>query len=464
MLCTNGIEMLDLCLACGWAGAIAVPINVAARGPQLAHVLDSADPSVLAIDHDLVEHLDVVETDLPRLAQIWTIGDPVSPGAWRGTAISPLPDPASPAAAHPCRPQDPFAILFTSGTTGPPKGVICPHAQFWWWAVLTGGQLGLTASDRLYTVLPLFHTNAINTFWQALVAGATYVLGERFSASRFWSQLVEAEATVTYLLGTMVHILQQREPVPDETRHRVRIALAGATPADLVEAFTQRFGITLVDGYASTETNMVMSNWIDGHRPGTMGKPLEQFEAKVVDQHDFELPPGEPGELVIRHREPFSVASGYFGAAEATVEAWRNLWFHTGDRVVRDSDGVFRFLDRIKDAIRRRGENISSYEVEQALLSHPQVAAAAVVPVPSELSEDEVMAFVVPADGIAIVPEELIRHLEPRLAYFAIPRYLEFVGELPLTENGKVRKPVLRERGVGPDTWDREAAGYEVRR
>jgi len=195
-----------------------------------------------------------------------------------------------------------------------------------------------------------------------------------------------------------------------------------------------------------------------------MGRVVPEFECKVVDEHDEELPRGVPGELVIRPREPFSIAGGYFRMADRTVAAWRNLWFHTGDRVVCDEDGVFRFLDRLKDSIRRRGENISSVEVEDVLGSHPDVATTAVVPVPSELGEDEVMVFVTLRPGAEPDPVALVRHCENRLAYYAIPRFVEFVPELPMTESGKIRKAVLRERGVGPATWDREKAGLELKR
>jgi carnitine-CoA ligase len=228
--------------------------------------------------------------------------------------------------------------------------------------------------------------------------------------------------------------------------------------------FRERFGVALVDAYGSTETNAVIASPPEEQRPGTMGRLAPDFEARVVDDEDNDVPDGTPGELVLRHREPYAFASGYFGMPEQTVEAWRNLWLHTGDRVVRDADGYYRFLDRTKDAIRRRGENISSWEVEQVLQSHPDVAAAAVVPVPSALGDDEVMAFVVRRQGAALDPVELVLHCEPRLAYFAVPRYLEFVDELPLTESGKVQKFALRARGVGSTTWDREAAGYVLER
>jgi crotonobetaine/carnitine-CoA ligase len=188
-----------------------------------------------------------------------------------------------------------------------------------------------------------------------------------------------------------------------------------------------------------------------------MGRTLPGFRARVVDDGDLPLPDGTPGELVVRAEEPFAFALGYHGRPEATVEAWRNLWFHTGDRVVRDADGWFTFLDRKKDSIRRRGENISSWEVEQVMLAHPDVATAAAVPVPSELGEDEVMACVVARAGATIDPAELISFCEPRMAKFAVPRYVQVLDELPMTPNGKIQKIVLRERGVTEATWDREA-------
>jgi crotonobetaine/carnitine-CoA ligase len=198
----------------------------------------------------------------------------------------------------------------------------------------------------------------------------------------------------------------------------------------------------------------------DEQRPGYLGRAVGEFEIGVVDEHDASVPDGTPGELVVRNRLPFTMATGYHALPEATVAAWRNLWFHTGDRVVRDADGWLRFVGRAQEAIRHRGENVSSLAVEQALLEHPDVQAAAVFPVPSELAEDEVMAVVVARPGAALDPLDVVRHCEPRLAYFAIPRYVDVVDELPLAENGKVRKAALRERGITPTTWDGERAGY----
>jgi crotonobetaine/carnitine-CoA ligase len=330
--------------------------------------------------------------------------------------------------------------------------------------VNVGSGLMVDDSSVLYTVLPFFHTNALNTISQALVHGATLAFGKRFSASRFWDEVREVDATQTYLLGAMVGILLKQPESEDDRRHRVRRVLAPATPPEAFEVFERRFGARIVQGFGSTETNSVMSNQLGPYKPGAMGWVRPGYEARVVDADDVQVPAGQVGELVLRHSEPYSFSTGYWRLPNATVEAWRNLWFHTGDRVLRDEDGVFWFKDRVTDSIRRRGENISSYEVESVLETHDGVACAAVVPVPAELGEEEVLAFVVLRDGAAADPLELTRFLEPRLAYFAIPRYFEFVDELPRTEVGRVRKYVLRERGLSPTTWDREAAGYELRR
>jgi len=338
--------------------------------------------------------------------------------------------------------------------------VLCPHAQWYWWGVKTGEVLSIERDSILYTNLPLFHTNALNAFCQAVVAGATYVLGPRFSASAFWERLERSGATVTYLLGAMVSMLLRMPESEHDRAHRVRVALAPATPAELHEPFLERFGVRLIDAWGSTETNIVISNTLTDLRPGTLGRVLDGFEARVADADDAEVPDGEPGELLVRHREPWAFASGYDGLPEATAAAWRNLWFHTGDRLVRDRDGSFRFVDRLKDSIRRRGENISSYEVEQALLAYSDVAGAAVVPVPSDLGEDEVLACVVAREGVELDPVELIRFCEPRLPYFAVPRYVDVLPELPVTASGKIEKYRLRERGVTASTWDRERTGH----
>jgi crotonobetaine/carnitine-CoA ligase len=458
-MCANRAELLDVLLACGWIGAIAVPVNVAIRGPQLGHVLADSGSRFLLIDADLAAALEVV--DLPStLEEVWVVGG----GSERSREWSQLALAGEPVAAAEVGAGETAMILYTSGTTGPAKGVCCPQAQFYWWGRNLADGLGIAPRDRIYTCLPLFHVNALGTFLEALFAGAACTIDTRFSASGFWDRVVEVEATLTSLLGAMVSMLLAQPERDSDRGHTVSRALSPGTPARVWGEFGERFGVQLVEAYGSTETNFAIGVPADRQRPGWMGVAREGFQARVVDEQDQELPAGTPGELVLRASHPYALAAGYWGNAEATVAAWRNLWFHTGDQVERDAEGWIRFCDRLKDAIRRRGENVSSFEVEQVLLAHPGVGAAAVFAVPSPLGEDDVMAAVVLREGVALEELELIRFCEPRLARFAIPRYLELVDALPLTDTGKVRKAALRERGVGAATWDREVAGYELRR
>jgi crotonobetaine/carnitine-CoA ligase len=482
LMCGNRIEFLETFLGCGWLGAVSVPINTASMGPQIEYFLADSGARLLVVEAAFIERLGTADLSRTALQMIWVVG--VDTAVQGETILGGVPciawpssrEAAEPAAVQPGHvlPGDVLAILYTSGTTGPAKGVLCPHAQYHWWGVNTARVLGVSEADVLCSTLPLFHINALNTFAQAALTGCRVVFEARFSASRFWAAMRAADATVVYLLGAMVPILLAQPAGEDERTHRVRIGLGPGVPAAAGEAFEARTGVRLLEGYGSTETNFVIashggvnsgsrsgvnsgsrSSVNSGSRSGVMGWLMPGFDARVVDEHDVEVPAGEAGELLLRADEPFAFASGYFGMPDKTVEAWRNLWFHTGDRVVRDADGAFRFVDRIKDAIRRRGENISSFEVEQVLQSHAAVASVAVFPVRSELAEDEVMAALVLHGGQRIGPAELARFCESRLPYFAIPRYIELMDELPRTENGKVQKYKLRERGITAATWER---------
>ena len=466
LLCSNRAEFMQVVLGCAWIGAVAVPVNTASRGSQLQHILSNSGARLLVAEADglqAVRALAVLGADALPLQSIWLLDAPTA-GEAGEAGCTPFPaEPAEAAAPAAVRPGDTLLILYTSGTTGLSKGVCCPHAQFFWWGAHSGSLLGLGEGEVLLTTLPLFHTNAMNAFFQALLSGSTLVVEKRFSASAFWESLVRHRATVTYVLGAMVPILLSKDRTPHDRAHRVRIALAPGVPPQFHAQFTERFGMRLLDGYGSTETNFVIG--LDAEqRPGSMGRIGPGFEACVADEDDNPLPPGQPGELLLRARDPYAFATGYFGMPDKTVEAWRNLWFHTGDRVVCDADGYYSFMDRLKDAIRRRGENISSYEVEQVLLSHPAIAVAAVYPVKSEMAEDEVMTAIVLREGASLDAVALMQFCEPRMAYFAVPRFVEFMAQLPATENGKIQKFKLRERGTSEHTWDREAAGYQLKR
>ena len=470
LMAGNRVESLSVFLGCGWIGAISVPINTASMGPQIAYFLADSGARLLVIDAAFAERLQTADLSASALEAIWVIGDAeavdaaavitdavelprsAEPSVVR---IEPFPHTPDTVDAERIAPGDTLAILYTSGTTGPAKGVLCPHAQYHAWGAISARILGVRGDDVLCTTLPLFHINALNTYAQAALSGAHAVVLERFSASGYWPAVATNRASVIYLLGAMVPMLLAQPESEAERAHRVRTGLGPGVPGAAAEAFERRTGVRLIEGYGSTETNFVIATAADPSRRGTMGWLQPGFDARVVDADDAELPAGVAGELVLRADAPFAFATGYFHKAEQTVEAWRNLWFHTGDRVVCEADGAFRFIDRIKDAIRRRGENISSYEVEQVLLSHPAVAEAAVFPVRSELAEDEVMATLIARPAQRIDPAEIARHCEPRLPRFAIPRYIDVVDELPRTGNGKVQKFRLRERGVGAGTWDR---------
>ncbi|MGE0313478.1 MAG: ATP-dependent acyl-CoA ligase [Lautropia sp.] len=463
----NSTAFLDTLVGCGWRGAVLVPINTASMGPQIGYYLGNSEAALLVIEHAYVERLADIDLASTSLRAIWIVGGdavdlgPHPPLAGRASRAGPIavlawPGAADPVDAAPIHPGDPLAILYTSGTTGPSKGVIVPHAQYYWWGVNTVDVLGIDANDVLCTTMPLFHVNAFNTVVQAALTGARVAIEPRFSASGFWPAMQAHDATVIFVLGAMVPILLAQPTSAAERAHRVRIGLGPGVPEGPMAAFLERTGVPLIEGYGSTETNFTIATSIDRPRPGAMGWLRKGFSARVADADDNEVPDGTPGELLMRADDPYAFASGYFNMPEKTIEAWRNLWFHTGDRVVREPDGAWRFIDRIKDAIRRRGENVSSYEVEEVLLAHPQVAAVAAYPVKSELAEDEVMVALIARPGQTIVHAELAQWCASRLPRFAVPRYVDVLDDLPRTASGKIQKYLLRERGVTPSTWDRE--------
>lgn len=453
ILSPNRPEVMRLLLGCGWLGAISVPVNVAVKTRQLRFYLENSGARLLVADSGLLSELKPGALAGLPVECVWALDDVPIPDL--GVPVMPFAAEADPILARPTRPGDAFAILYTSGTTGAPKGVICPHAQFYWWGVYTSRFLEIGRDDVLATTLPLFHTNAINCFFQALLTGARQIVLPKFSASGFWRGMAESGATVGYLLGAMVPILLAQPPSEVERQHRMRVALGPGVPAAMHEVLAARTAVRLVDGFGSTETNFVIGGTAAERVPGRMGRLAVGMHAVVAGEDDSPVADGEPGELLLRSDEPFAFATGYFGLPDKTAEAWRNLWFHTGDRVIRHPDGTFSFLDRLKDVIRRRGENISSFEVEQVIAALPEVETVAVYPVPSDLAEDEVMAALVPRPGARVSAKAVLDHCERELPRHAVPRYLVFLDDLPRTENGKVRKFVLREIGVTPATVDR---------
>ena len=353
-------------------------------------------------------------------------------------------------------------MFFTSGTTGLSKGVMMPHAQMVFFADECVSLTRLTDLDTYLGMGPLFHGNTqFLAAYPALIAGARFVLRERFSASQGLEWVRDAGATVTNFVGVMMDFVWKQPRSDGDSDNQLRCIFAAPTASSIMEPFRARFGIeAFVEVFGLTETAMPILTPYGVERPAGAAGCLnaEWYDIRLVDPDtDEEVPVGDLGELVVRSKVPWITCLGYFGMPDRTTEAQRNCWFHTGDGLRRDIDGWYYFVDRLKDALRRRGENISSYEVEQAILPHPDVAEVAVVAVPAdnEAGEDEVMACIVLNQGARADGAEIWAWCDRRLPYFAVPRYLRFVDALPKTPSEKVRKAELRELGSGNGSLDR---------
>lgn len=455
MLMRNSLEFLYAWLGIARAGAVSVPINSALIGETLAYILDHSQASGLIADGDLLAVVDAAG-DFPELRWRVAHGDGAASSAPFRAMLGSEGDAKD-------MPQlsggSPMSIVYTSGTTGMPKGVVLPHQSYTNTGAYFAHHLGLTAEDRLHTCLPLFHCNAQQcTFMPAMHLGAQVALNAKFSVSNFWRWMRESQATTANLLGTMLTLLAKAPEVDGDRDNPLRYIIAGPIPERIYRSFEDRFGLKLVEGFGLSETGtMACMNPPDDMRVGTIGLPLEYTDLRIVDENDADVPAETPGEIVCRTHIEHSWMLGYYREPEKTAEAMRGGWFHTGDLGKEREDGYFVFLDRLKDSIRRRGENISSFLVEKAILENPGVLTCAVFGVPSELSEEDVKVVAVLRPGVEVSPSEIVDWCSERMADFMVPRYVEFRDSLPLTETGRVHKFKLRQEGV-EWAWDRDAA------
>ncbi len=451
----------------GWLKALDVNVNTAFKGRWLQHIMINSGAEVLVIGEQYLEQLKGVLGDTGNLRAV------VVPDAAQALPDLPfqmltreefLEGAAPDDALKGPEPWDDTSVAYTSGTTGVSKGVLQAAGGIPVGALTYWPPDGVSSEDCYYVPYPTFHASGRGLAAAALLGGASCVIREVFSTWDFWKDIREHGCTITMMLGAVPNFLHQQPPKPDDADNPLRAAFM-VPVLEQIEDFKRRFGLQIWTGFGGTDiSSPIKSEWLDESNWDTCGRVRAGYEVRIVDEHDYEVAPGELGEAIVRADNPWVLNPRYFGMPEKSVDHWRNGWVHTGDGLKRDKDGNFYFVDRIKDAIRRRGENVSSFEVEAEINAHPAVLESAAVAVPSEWSEDEIKAVVVLHPGQALQPEELIKYLIPRMPRFAIPRYVEISEGLPKTPTEKVQKAELRKNLLNDKTWDREAAGIKLPR
>ena len=481
-LLTNSAEFMLLMIATHKRRAIFVPVNTDLRGAFLEHQVRNSEPRIVAVDRGLLDRFDDVDTgaisspgaDIETTLLVDDGSHASAPGgALMGTtvlAVSDLLDTTTrPDAVLEPEPSDVCTIMYTSGTTGPAKGVLMPQAHCYLFGLTTAQSLDITPEDRFFCCMPMFHANGLfMQIYASLHAGASVYVTKRFSVAQWLDTVIDKGITLTNALGVMPEFIWRSPRTGRDRDHQLRAVIALPVAEEWAAGFEERFGVRIAQGYGMTEVNMVaFTSPADQVMSGCAGPPLDDyFEVIVADPAtDLPLPRNEIGEILVRPRVPFCFNVGYHQMPDKTVAAWRNLWFHTGDAGKLDDAGRLHFVDRLNDRIRRRGENISSYEVETVINSYEGVVESAVVGLRVEGAggEDEVLA-VVAVDGPPPDPVEFLDWCVPRMPRHSVPRYLQFVAELDKTASGKIRKQAIRDTGVTDDLWDRESVGYTVAR
>ncbi len=474
----NRIEFMFAMLAIMKLGAIFVPVNTELKGAFLQHQMSNAEPRVVFLDTDLGDAFDTVEAGNDLLtAVVYVAGDVPGqrPAIFTGAQVMTFQAFAELSGANDevlvtAEPQDIACIMYTSGTTGPSKGVLMPHAHCYLFGHGMARTLELTEQDCQYVCMPLFHAmGLLLQVLSSLITGSKVFCIERFSPARWLDDIRASGATVTNALGVIPEFIFRTPETEHDRDHSLRTVMAVPIAAEWGEAMENRFGFKFMQGYGMTEVNLpCYTKPDDPLLPGMAGHVMDEFfEVGVVNAAtDVPVAQGEIGEIVVRPKVPFCFNQGYYRMPDVTVEAWRNLWFHSGDAGYFDDQGRLYYADRIKDRIRRRGENISSFEIEQVLNDHPDIQESAVVGIRVEGAggEDEVKAYIVTEGGREIDNVALLDYCAARIPRFAVPRYVEAVKAVPKTATGKIQKEPLRQAGVTERTWDRESVDYKIAR
>lgn len=460
LMLPNCVEMALLWFALSKLGCAAAPVNTSFRGTVLADGVNLVQSRVAIVHADFWQPWQQVRPALLSVSEVFQLG--AAQGCQADCEAYETLRAVEAGSATLPRPQLAFdelcLLLYTSGTTGRSKAAMISHRFVLAQARGFIQGLELRPDDVLYCPYPMFHLDAtVLTIAPALLLRSVAALGQRFSVSRYWDEVRALQATVFDFMGATLTMLWKQTPAASDRDHPARLGWGVPLPAFTPE-FEARFGCRLVEMYGSTEVGAAMFTPLHApRRMGSCGTLAEGFTAKLVDTQGFDVPTGEVGALLMRPEQPALFMQGYYGMPEATLAAFKDLWFHTGDMMRQDADGYFYFSGRGKDMVRRRGENISGAEVEMGIEAHPEVLECAVYGVPSELTEEEVMASVVLRPGATLTPAALAAHCAAHMARFMVPRYLRFLPALPKTPTDKVEKFRLKAEGVVPGTWDREA-------
>jgi crotonobetaine/carnitine-CoA ligase len=458
----NHIDNAVTFLGTAVGGMIEVPVNTAFKGEILRYVIENSGARIVVIEGAWCDRLAAISEGLDSVETVVVRGSTTAelPSRWTAVDFSELLE-AEPIPPEPAAVWDVAAIIYTSGTEGTSKGVLCPHGHAFSMASFPGW---LGPDDVVLVTLPLFHGGGLwAAMYNSLRSGATAVIYPTFSASSFWDDVRRYGCTYTLLFGAMIPFLSAQPAKADDADNPLRLVTAIPAPGNIDE-FSARFGVDVISSYGMTESGTVCWTEPGDVRPFVCGRPREFIDIRLVDDHDVDVPDGEVGEIIMRSREPWAMMLGYHRLPEATVQAWRNLWMHSGDAAYRNEAGQLVYVDRKRDALRRRGENVSSLEVEKHILARPDVAEVAIVAVPSEYGEDEIKAVLVLNEGHEFDPVAVLEDLVERLPYFMVPRYYEVVDALPRTPTQKVQKVELRRQGITASTWDCEAAGLRITR
>jgi len=462
----NGPDAVIAWFAANRLGAVHVPVNTAYKGEFLRHQIADAGAKVVLAEADYADRVVAVAEGLPDVTTLLCRGEPPTGDA--PFSVSSIEDHRLDTGALTeveVKPADLTMLIYTAGTTGPSKGCMMSHNYLCNLARQGIETSGRRADELNWTCLPLFHLNATATsVLGSLLLGGTCAIAPRFSVSGFWGEIERTGARTANLLGPMIPLIAQMDDTPEMLRchGQLRIARGAPFPPDLERTWRERFGVevTGTPGYGLSEAALITTVPLGVEAPpGTSGMRNDDFDVRIFDDDDHELADGEVGEIVCRPRRPHVMFEGYWRRPEATVAVMRNQWFHSGDLGRFDDDGFLVFVDRKKDYLRRGGENISSFEMENTYRAHPALAEVAVHAVRSELAEDDVKVTAVLADGASLTEDELFRWSEDRVPYFALPRYIELRTSLPKNPVGRVLKHQLRDEACTPSTWDREAAG-----